>query len=229
MGAADDFVARVNREVRRGTKFDADIPTYIFDACQTLDRMHTWVHMWKEVFGETLAADTPTITVPVTAAGLVQSVKYLRFTWPIADEVAAFRYTYASKSMPQQIRVNRVISQPYAVKYWMIDRDTIGMNGTYGLERVYDIGFYEETVWGDDNPWLVIDSRLLLAQTLLEMQNLLRDDALIGRNERVVNRRLASLENSDLLHQYDDAALSMDPFADEMESFGYDSHGSERS
>lgn len=229
MGASDDFVTRVSREIKRGTVFDADIPDYAFDACQYLDRLHPWVHMWQEVFGATLPADTSSIDVPVVNGGLVQSVKYLRFTFPQVTNPteSAFRWFYAKKSRPENLGVNRVISQPANVKWWMLDKSTIGMNGVFLEDQVYDIGFYEETVWDDDNPWLTIAPRLLIAQTMLEMQPLLKDDSLPARYQPIVQRGVAALENSDYLHTYDGSDMTMSPFSDEMEEYGLDSHGSE--
>jgi hypothetical protein len=222
------FEAKVSREIKRGTVFDTDIPDYAFYACQMLDRLHPWVHMWHEVFGATLAAETATIDVPVVNDGLVQSVKYLRWTFAQPESDFAFRWHYAKKSKPEELGVNRVISQPNKVKWWMIDRNTIGMNGTFAEAQVYDIGFYEETVWDDNNPWLTIDPRLLLAQTMLEMQPLLKDDKLVGRYTSIVQKRIAALENADYLHTFDGLEMVMTPFADEMEAYGLDSHGSER-
>jgi hypothetical protein len=224
-----DFVTRVSREIKRGTVFDADIPGYAFEACQQLDRLHPWVHLWHEAFGETLPADTSSIDVPVVNDGLVQSVKYIRFTFPqeVYPSTSAFRWLYPKKTRPEALGVNRVISQPSHLKWWMIDKDTIGLNGVFLEDQVYDIGFYEETVWDDDNPWLTIAPGLLRAQTILEMQPLLKDDSLVARYQPIVQRGVAALENSDYLHTYDGMEMVMTPYADEMEEYGLDSHGTE--
>lgn len=218
MPALTDFYARVARVIRRGNVYDADIPLYVADAVKTLEGLHNWRHMWRESFQQTLpAADSQIIFV-----GNVKGVRYLRFCVAVNSGLPlAGRFAYAKKSQPEDITSGFTLTSLAKARFWMTSPQVLQLNGAFTTDVLYDLGWYQRSVIDDNLPWIAagtpLDSGILLAQTLIEMAPLLRDEKQLARNEAVLQRKLIAASESDLIHQFDSDDSEMTPFFEEMQ------------
>lgn len=217
-----DFQARVRRVVRRGTIYDADIPLYIKDAMKTLENLHNWRHMWRESFQQTLVA----LDKQVIYSGDVKDVRYLRFVVPasLQTSVLAGRFAYSKKSQPEDINTGFTFTSLHQTRHWLTRQTEsagtiLQLNGAFSVDVLYDTGWYlYSDPTSDTNPWYNrLDSGVLLAQVLIEMAPLLRDEKLIARNEALLTRKLAALSESDVIHQFDSDDSEMTPFFEDMQ------------
>lgn len=208
------FYSRVSRVVRRGTVYDGDIPQYVSDAVETLEGLHNWRHMWRESFMQTLvAADSQ-----ITFAGVVKGVRYLRFVVAANSGLnLAGRFAYARKAQPEEITTGATFASLNGVRFWMTSPTKLQLNGAFNSDVLYDVGWYLRSTIDDNLPWLTVSPGILLAQTLVEMAPLLRDEKVIVRNEAILQKKLAAAQESDLVHQFDSDDSEMVPFFDELE------------
>jgi len=209
-----DFEARVKRVLRRGTVYDDDIPTYVQDAVLSLENGCNWRHMWRESFEQTLtAADSQ-----IVFTGTLKDARYLRFHVPTTStSVLAGQYAYARKAQPTEITTGATFTSLHQARYWLTLPNTLQLNGAFSEDVLYDIGWYLRSSYDDNLPWLTIAPSVLLAQTLIEMNVLLRDDKMLARAVALYERTYPLLMESDLVHQYDSDDSRMVPFFDELE------------
>lgn len=214
MPALNDFHTRVARVINRGTRYDTDIPLYVVDAVLTLESLHNWRHMWRESFQQTLVAADKQIIF----TGVPKSVRYLRFAVPSnSSSQLAGKVAYAKKIQPEDVTGARTYSRLDKVGYWFTNPTTLQFDGAFSTNVLYDIGWYLRSTVNDSLPWFTVMPGLLLAQTLVEMHPLLKDDKVFMRNAKLVEMKLSSVTESDLIHQFDGDDQQMDPFFDTVQ------------
>lgn len=215
MPTLETFHQRVSRAIKRGKVFDGDIPGYAKDAVRTLEDLENWKHMWVEEFNQTLPAQTNTI-----ALDRVKSVRYVRFH---VTGVEAYRYL--KKVSAEQIAYIDTNTAP--VGYWMMDQDTVGLDAKSDSVLTYDIGYYQYSEYNNDLGWLSIAENCLIAQTLIEMSPLLRDDRQKARWQELVQNRVTILVDAGQVHEFDGIDQRMIPYADEMDDWMHTGAGTD--
>jgi len=207
----ETFYQRVSRGIKRAKVFDADIPSAVKDAVRTLEDIHNWKHMWVLNSSQTLAQDTNSI-----ALDLVKSVRFVRFH--LFNDLGDFvKFKYMKK-----VSIDQVISideGPLPLGFWMADRNTIHLDAKPSIDTTYDVGYFQYSEIDDDLPWLEIAEALLIAQTILEMAPLLKDDKTQARWGAQKQEKLAVLQESDLVHEFDGQDMQMVPYSNDMEEF----------
>ena len=207
MATIATFETRVSRALKRGNVFDADIPTYAKDAIRTLEDLCEWRHMWTEEFGETLAAGENTIELED-----VRNVRYVRFHIDSAG-----RFQYVKKVSADQIAY--VDDGPSPSGFYMLDRNTIAFDSKPSENLTYDVGYFKYSSYDDDLPWLTIAEALLVAQTIVEMTALHKDDKVRARFESYISGRVQALIEAGVASEFDGQDQRMIPYADEMDEW----------
>ena len=202
------FYERVSRAIRRSTVYDDDIPGYAADAVRELENQYDWKHMWNEVSDNLTISTTVNRLTPV-----LTRVKNIRFIKTVADggDQIPLRKTLREN-------VTAILSgRPGA--YWMVDKDTVGLDSFPDKAYAYEMGYfrYSETPLKSTLPWLTISENLLIAKTILAMQPILRDDALVQRWGRIVDTVLPPLLESEVVSEVDGQEGRMVPFTLEVE------------
>lgn len=205
------FHQRVSRAINRGKVFDGDIPAAAKDAVRTLENLNNWRHMWVESFSQTLTAGTNTISLTN-----VKSVRYIRIHSLLSDG-SLNRYKYLKKVSADQ--VISIDEDTVPTGFWMLDQDTVEMDGKPSEDLTYDIGYYQYSDYDNNLPWLEVSEGLLIAQTMIEISPLLKDDRNLKRWVDQKAEKLGVLEEADLVHEFDGQEQRMTPYADEIDDW----------
>ena len=207
MSTLDTFHQRVSRAINRGKVFDGDIPSYARNAVKTLEDINNWKHMWVEDEAGSITVDTNVITPSLS----VKSVRIVAVT--------------AVDSLPKILKkVSRdqvlfIGTGPVPSAYWMSTQDEIRVDSEPDVALPYSISYYAYSTYDNSLPWLTVSEGLLLAQTILEMSPLFRDDKITQRYVAQKGEKLGVLEESQLVHEFDAQDNQMVPFANEAESY----------
>ena len=201
------FHQRVSRAIKRGNNFDGDIPGYAKDAVKTLEDMHDWKHMWTESLSQTLASGTNVVSL--TDA---KNVRYIRFH---VDRAGIFNYM--KKVSADQILYIDDPGSPAG--FYMSAQNTATLDAKPSQAMTYDVGYYKYSDYDDDLAWLDIAENLLIAQTVVEMAPLLKDDKTKARFETYAAGRVQALIEAGLTHEYDGQQNEMIPYADDMDDW----------
>jgi hypothetical protein len=207
----DLFYERVSRAIHRGKVHNPDIPSAAKDAVRTLEDINNWKHMWVLSASQTLTADTNVITLTD-----VKSVRFVRFH-QFDSQGNFYKYKYMIKVSPDQ--VVSIDEGPLPVGFWMHDRNVVHLDSKPSEDTTYDVGYYQYSDMDSDLPWLEIAEALLIAQTMIEMSPLLKDDKNQERWVAQKQEKLAVLEESDMVHEFDGQEQQMIPYADAMDAW----------
>ncbi len=205
------FYERVSRAIRRGTKYDDDIPGYAADAVRELEDLENWKHMWVEDETKTLTIGTAQLDL---GTGIkVKSVRFLK----LIDENGA--YIPLAKVQKEQVISTNLSDNQRPTAFWMINRDLIGLDEKPNIAYKYSVGYfqYSTSPLVDTLSWLTFAEDLLIARTIMKMQPLLRDDKLIQRWGQIEANRMPTLLESELVSEYDGQVNTVVPFANEIE------------
>lgn len=211
-----NFYQRVSRAIRRGTKYDDDIPGYAADAVQELENSHNWKYMWEESSDNLVISTTDNtldlrdIGSPPSPLNKVKSVRFFRFVDDAGSRVPV-RKTLAEN-------VQEIVSgRPGA--FWMRSKDVIAFDAYPNKAYLYEVGLfrYSTRPLVDSQPWLTLGEELLVARTIRKMQPILRDDKLIQRWGEIENSTLPALLEAEVVSEDDAGDSQMTPFAYEIE------------
>ena len=211
-----DFYQRVSRAIRRGIKYDDDIPGYAGDAVQELENSHDWKYMWEEDSDNLVISTTDNeldlrdIGSPSSPLEKVKSVRFLRFVDDAGTRVPV-RKTVAENVM------EIVSGRPGA--FWMKDKNTLGFDAYPNKTYLYEVGLFRHSArpLGDSLEWLTMAEELLVARTIRKMQPLLRDDKLLQRWGEIENSTFPALLEAEVVSEFDGADDKLNPFTYEIE------------
>ena len=214
-----DFYQRVSRAIRRRTLYDDDIPGYAADAVRELENSHNWKYMLRE-YSWVLNSSTTNNTINLLISNLggggggvyppVKSVRYMSFVSDNGERIPVKK--------TQRENVTQIASgRPGA--FWMIDKDTIGLDAYPNQTYSYEIGLFRHSARPlvDNLDWLTIGEDLLIARTIRKMQPILRDDNLIKRCSEIENSTLPALLEAEVVSEHDAEDSQMTPFTYEIE------------
>lgn len=226
MGRLDNFYQRVSRAVRRGQVFDEDIPGYARDAQWVLEDEFNWRHMWR-LEDHVLLTDAQTLDLtlgtPAAQTRQIKSVQFVRYVsdtgkWiPIykiqPDQVLA--QVTSTTVLPAQIP-NR-IRRPNG--FWPAEGENIiEFDSSPNQDINLKVGYWRYgSELSDSSRLLYYAEGLLLAQTILEMQPILRDDKLISRWELRKQEKLGVLHESQIENEWGGDDSKMVPYQEDLE------------
>jgi len=212
-----DFIQRVSRAIRRGTKYDEDIPGYAADAVRELEDMENWKYMWKEFSNNMVTSTTNNhlLLNPSSEEPELKNVRFLKIISDAGDEIP-LRKTQRENvlsitsgrpgafwmAVPGTSTVNRIAMDAYP-------------NNTYAFKA--GVFQYSERPLVNSCAWFTLAEDLLIARTIRKMQPLLRDDKLVQRWAAIEDSRMPALQEAQLVLDYDGADDKMTPFTYEVE------------
>jgi hypothetical protein len=206
-----NFYERVSRAIRRGTRYDDDIPGYAADAVRELENNTNWKYMWREDTGNfTISATVNQLDISgLTGYVGVKNVRFIDLTSD-ADEFIELVKTRRENVIK--------ISSGRPGAFWMITKNLIGVDAYPDKAYAYSIGWYNYSARPLTNTleWLTIGEDLLIARTIRKMQPILRDDKLIARWQEIENSTMPALLEAEVVSEYDGHEGGMIPFTAEM-------------
>lgn len=204
------FNQRVSRAINRGNVFDSDIPEYARDAVKTLEQLHSWHHMWtEEEVVLALGASTRTIN----------NLKNCRF---IKRKLGNGTYIPLKKITSDQLL--RIDNDPLLAPgaFWVTGQDalkTINFDAIAPVAITLRYKYAQFSDYDDSLAWFDLSENLLLAQTILEMGPILKDDKLAQRYGPIAEAKVTVLKDAQSEAEFDGQDNSMIPFADDFEEY----------
>ncbi len=203
----EKFHMEVSRAIRRGNVYDEDIPGFVQEAVQDLEREHDWKAMYKEPVQATL-------TIGVGTLDLIR-MKQLRWIKIISDAGHEFPLRKIQREQVSQ----RAAGRPggfWTSVYDPTATSTIKFDNIPDKAYKYEHGFFQFSEMDDDLFWLRLAPRLVMAEAIMLMAPILRDDKLVPRWSAVRNPIMTRLLETEILVEFDGADGQMVPFTREI-------------
>ena len=208
-----EFETRVSRAIKRGTTYDADIPIYARDAVETLEGKNQWQHSRVLLEDQTLLKGIREVDL----TDEIISVRFFRVHTTPDPQTGNVAYFYFQKvileDFPGEFEARSVAQFAYSMK----DLNTVLLTVGFAEDKVFDVLYYKMPPMDDNLPWLSVGENILVAQTIVEMAPLLRDDKLIARWKAIMDLKLPEMIERDINHRWDAEGGSMQPFSDDNE------------
>ena len=206
MATMRTFHQRVSRAIKRGKVFDKDIPGYAQDAVKTLEDLWNWKHMWvlEKV-------------VLVEGVGIrnIPRLKTVRFIKRVLD---GERLVDLTKISP--IQMTTAESPGIPGSYFMGNQTDVFFNHEASEDITLWYGYWRYSEYDDDLAFFEREEGFLIAQTILEMSPLIKDDKVAQRFSSIVAAKVEIITDAEIDAEYDGQDQRMIPFADEMDEFG---------
>jgi len=202
------FERRVSRAIKRGNAFDKDIPEYAKDAVRTLEALENWAHMWTEE-EQTLAAGASTRTFT--------TLKTPYFVKRKLDDDTLIPLRKISSS--QILRIGEGTPGGFWLSKNEPDEQIMQFDRAPDLDITLRYGYWSYSAYNNDLPWLKLDEGLLIAQTILEMVPLLRNQKFGQMYSPVVQAKVQFLRDAQTDAEFAGQDQRMVPFADEMDEY----------
>ncbi len=103
--------------------------------------------------------------------------------------------------------------------FWLSDQTTVEFDSAPSSVLTLRYGYYVYSEYDDDLAWFDLAEGLLLAQTMIEMSPLFRDDKIAARYGPIVMAKLDILEDAQTNAEFDGQDTSMIPYADAMDNY----------
>lgn len=169
------FHTEVSNEVNRGTSYDSFIPLRAETAARRIERNYTLKHMERFVtFTQAATLECPrAIPFPNTR---IKSIKFLRYLNGDSE------FQHLKQVDPAQI-LSHAEGEPTA--FWLDGKDYIWLDCDFDEDIDFEFSFIEYSAWDRTNDnyenWLIDHAfDLLLAQTMMLMAPICREDAWLG-------------------------------------------------
>lgn len=215
LGSIDSFYQRISRAIRRGKVYDEDIPGYAEDAVKQLEDSHDWKHMWTETTGAMVVGLNEINLTPVSTDAPIRNVRFISVVDTDGGE-------HPLKKTRRENVIGIEDGRPGA--FWMKAQSLIGLDALPDEAYTYSIGYYRYSAFPLANTlgWLEFGKDVLMAHTIVNMHPVLRDDKLLQRWGKLVDKRVPELLQAQLDHLEDGIENKAVPFADEMAEDGVD-------
>ncbi len=212
-----NFYERVSRAIRRGNKYDDDIPGYAADAVRELENIENWKYMFLAARG-TLLEGTSTYEL-----GRLKSIRYIHLVNRDTSGSLPYSETYTPlRKVERTVMTSRAGGgRPGA--FWIHDvtagQTIVAFDATADQDYIFDIGEYVYSVTPLTNSleWLTMAEELLIARTIRKMQPILRDDKLVSRWQQIEDSTMPALLERELVSEYDGVDNVVVPFTEEMD------------
>lgn len=187
------FHSLVSAELRRGTVHDAVIPDYVRRAARWMERNHTFQYMrrFQSLTIDADATEPRAITLPCSST-LFKGITFFRLVPDDGD------YIYLTKIDPRSVSTPEPDDDGTPKAYWLDGLDYIWLDRA--PEEDYNAEMYsvQYTDWPTDTSvstlWLLNSAEdVMIAQTILQMGPLLRDDQSMGRWKAIRDEALRTL------------------------------------